>query len=155
MEENTLELGNTNSSVILNVEQENEDEILRLQQEIIKSNVPIEDVAKIVGKLQKLLELTKWNTLEKTNFDDVYKKLFGDQLWKPYYVTTNTPITSTPITLNGLKSTSTSYPINSPITTSMTTTSLYSTDEDSNSEITTDSKPRVTLDDLKNSGIPF
>ena len=44
------------------IEVENEEEILRLQQEVIKSNLSIEDVAKIVGKLQKLLELTKHNT---------------------------------------------------------------------------------------------
>lgn len=44
------------------IEIENEEEILRLQQEVIKSNLSIEDVAKIVGKLQKLLELTKHNT---------------------------------------------------------------------------------------------
>ena len=44
------------------IEVENEEEILRLQQEVIKSNLSIEDVAKIVGKLQKLLELTKYNT---------------------------------------------------------------------------------------------
>lgn len=44
------------------IEVENEEEILRLQQEVIKSNLSIEDVAKIVGKLQKLLELTKCNS---------------------------------------------------------------------------------------------
>ena len=44
------------------IEVENEEEILRLQQEVIKSNLSIEDVAKIVGKLQKLLELTKHNS---------------------------------------------------------------------------------------------
>ena len=44
------------------IEVENEEEILRLQQEAIKSNLSIEDVAKIVGKLQKLLELTKCNS---------------------------------------------------------------------------------------------
>ena len=44
------------------IEVENEEEILRLQQEVIKSNLSIEDVAKIVGKLQKLLELTKYNS---------------------------------------------------------------------------------------------
>ena len=44
------------------IEVENEEEILRLQQEVIKSSLSIEDVAKIVGKLQKLLELTKHNT---------------------------------------------------------------------------------------------
>ena len=44
------------------IEVENEEEMLRLQQEVIKSNLSIEDVAKIVGKLQKLLELTKHNT---------------------------------------------------------------------------------------------
>ena len=44
------------------IEIENEEEILRLQQEVIKSNLSIEDVAKIVGKLQKLLELTKHNS---------------------------------------------------------------------------------------------
>ena len=44
------------------IEVESEEEILRLQQEVIKSNLSIEDVAKIVGKLQKLLELTKHNS---------------------------------------------------------------------------------------------
>lgn len=44
------------------IEVENEEEILRLQQEVIKSNLSIEDVTKIVGKLQKLLELTKCNS---------------------------------------------------------------------------------------------
>lgn len=44
------------------IEVENEEEILRLQQEVIKSNLSIEDIAKIVGKLQKLLELTKHNS---------------------------------------------------------------------------------------------
>lgn len=44
------------------IEIENEEEILRLQQEVIKSNLSIEDIAKVVGKLQKLLELTKCNS---------------------------------------------------------------------------------------------
>lgn len=44
------------------IEVEDENEINRLQQEIIKSNIPIEDVAKLVGKLQKLYELSKYNS---------------------------------------------------------------------------------------------
>lgn len=50
------------NSMYIYIEVENEEEILRLQQEVIKSNLSIEDVAKIVGKLQKLLELTKCNS---------------------------------------------------------------------------------------------
>ena len=59
------------------IEVENDEEILRLQQEIIKSNIPIEDVAKIVGKLEKLRELTKHNTNK--NYTDI------GSFWKQYY----------------------------------------------------------------------
>jgi hypothetical protein len=65
------------------IEVENEEEILRLQQEVIKSNLPIEDVAKIVGKLQKLLELTKHNTNEKFTID-MEKNPALDWVYKPY-----------------------------------------------------------------------
>lgn len=64
------------------IEVENEEEILRLQQEVIKSNLPIEDVAKIVGKLQKLLELTKHNTNEKFTID--FEKNPLDWTYKPF-----------------------------------------------------------------------
>jgi hypothetical protein len=65
------------------IEVENEEEILRLQQEVIKSNLPIEDVAKIIGKLQKLLELTKHNTSEKFTIDMEKNPAF-DWVYKPY-----------------------------------------------------------------------
>jgi len=58
------------------IEVENDEEILRLQQEIIKSNIPIEDVAKIVGKLEKLRELTKHNTNK--DYADIAS------IWKQY-----------------------------------------------------------------------
>lgn len=82
------------------IEVENEEEILRLQQEVIKSNLPIEDVAKIVGKLQKLLELTKHNTnekftidFEKNPLDWAYKPIIDSQpLYNQLY---NKPITLT------------------------------------------------------------
>lgn len=65
------------------IEVENEEEILRLQQEVIKSNLPIEDVAKIIGKLQKLLELTKHNSnYTLMQAEDSNKNL--DWFYKPF-----------------------------------------------------------------------
>lgn len=75
------------------IEVENEEEILRLQQEAIKSNLPIEDVAKIVGKLQKLLELTKCNSNNAFSLD--YGKMF-DWTYKPNL--DSQPLFNTPIT---------------------------------------------------------
>ena len=86
------------------IEVENDEEILRLQQEIIKSNLPIEDVAKVVGKLQKLLELTKHNTNEKFTLDIDSKGIY-DWTYKPFQPYTqplfNQPITLTNTTVDG------------------------------------------------------
>jgi len=79
------------------IEVENDEEILRLQQEIIKSNLPIEDVAKVVGKLQKLLELTKHNTNEKFTLDIDSKGIY-DWTYKPFQPYTQ-PLFNQPITL--------------------------------------------------------
>lgn len=65
------------------IEVENEEEILRLQQDVIKSNLPIEDVAKIVGKLQKLLELTKHNSNYTLMLTEDYNKNL-DWVYKPF-----------------------------------------------------------------------
>lgn len=78
------------------IEVENDEEILRLQQEIIKSNLPIEDVAKVVGKLQKLLELTKHNTNEDYTFK-LDKNPAWDWTYKPF--SGSQPLFNQPITL--------------------------------------------------------
>lgn len=95
------------------IEVENEEEILRLQQEVIKSNLPIEDVAKIVGKLQKLLELTKHNTNEKFTIDMESNPAL-DWVYKPY----------------GSLSTYPKVEINNPATLATTSNGVYSLSSD-------------------------
>lgn len=114
------------------IEVENEEEILRLQQEVIKSNLPIEDVAKIVGKLQKLLELTKHNsnyTLMPTedsnkNLDWVYKPFGGFSTYpkvevgNPASLTTNSSgysLSSDDISTGTIVSSTSSMPIRNDV----------------------------------------
>ncbi len=85
------------------IEVEDDEEILRLQQEIIKSNLPIEDVAKVVGKLQKLLELTKHNTNENYSFK-LDKNPIWDWTYKPYL--DSQPLFNQPITLTNTSTSS-------------------------------------------------
>ena len=85
------------------VEVENDEEILRLQQEIIKSNIPIEDVAKIVGKLEKLRELTKHNTNK--NYTDLAS------IWKQYDWSGGNYYHTMPTILPNSGSTSSTQPI--------------------------------------------
>jgi hypothetical protein len=116
------------------IEVENEEEILRLQQEVIKSNLPIEDVAKIIGKLQKLLELTKHNTSEKFIIDMEKNPAF-DWVYKPY---------------SGLST----YPkveINNPATLTSTSNGTYSL---SNDDISTGTIVSSTSLPIRND-VPF
>lgn len=96
------------------IEVENEEEILRLQQEVIKSNLPIEDVAKIVGKLQKLLELTKHNSIGVFAQND--NKIW-DWTYKPFGGLSTYPIVETN-DLSASNLTNTSTPIETVYSTS-------------------------------------
>jgi hypothetical protein len=116
------------------IEVENEEEILRLQQEVIKSNLPIEDVAKIIGKLQKLLELTKHNTSEKFTID-MEKNPPLDWVYKPY----------------GGLSTYPKVEINNPATLTTTSNGVYSL---SNDDISTGTIVSSTSLPIRND-VPF
>lgn len=102
-------------STSMNIEVENEDEILRLQQEIIKSNIPIEDIPKIIGKLQKLLELTKHNTN-----DYIYRTLKGSSSWYDYLSTQ--PMVATNDSISGPTYTPYNVGSTAPVVTSNITT---------------------------------
>lgn len=112
-------------STSMNIEVENEDEILRLQQEIIKSNIPIEDIPKIIGKLQKLLELTKHNTN-----DYIYRTLKGSSSWYDYLSTQ--PMVATNDNVSGPVYTPYPYNVGStaPVVTSNVTTTANNLRDD-------------------------
>lgn len=77
-------------SVSMNVGIEDENEILELQQAVLASNIDDKNVARIIGKLQKLYELTKYNSNS--------NRLFSDLVYKQPYFTSSG---YADVTLNG------------------------------------------------------